>query len=397
MLAFLMRENIRELFAQKPFPAVASSVINVAVAIGSEAIAIGCEDGNLIFLVLSNQSFQRTGRKICHFSSIKSLAVTSANNNPGNNKYLLAFGGGRATICLYEVVLQGKEKRTELYSVKISSDVTVGTKGTPGPRKPWTCSINECLDTSECRVNSLKFLSPEILVAACSDGFLRVFDVLGPDGLDLKWQVEPSPAAVLKCQVLPTLDGCGIFLAGSSDGLLRVFTDNKEQQKVLEWIGHSAGITAIDVVQRAENCWIVATGGDDNALSLAVISANSDVLSSTNTFKSWSVKTTTNSQATACQISGVRILSSSGKILSVGLDQRFVLWDFEIPDGDNAVDQVILRPVAFRMTNIADIHDLVVLQSDDGSLGAVAVGQGIEWIRHEIPPSTGAVQFTQRV
>ncbi|KAK5064192.1 hypothetical protein LTR84_000025 [Exophiala bonariae] len=136
---------------------------------------------------------------------------------------------------------------------------------------------------------------------------------------------------------------------------------------------HQSSILSMDTVALNQNTWLAATGGDDNALGLTVISrATSMTGSSATRARSVCIAKAHAAALTALQIAEVKSTSTGFnlKIISVGNDQRLNVWEVEVSSQfladveDKLMIGLKVKRVHAEWTAVADVSAIELVKVD---------------------------------
>lgn len=114
---------------------------------------------------------------------------------------------------------------------------------------------------------------------------------------------------------------------------------------------HQSGVNGMDVMDLLDGRILVASGGDDNALTVSILSRQHNKIDLVYQCQELS--------AHSAQITGVHIFSQT-KIMTVSVDQRMCLWEVSHTDFKPQISQCWSKFV-----NIPDISHMEVWQDDD--------------------------------
>ncbi|CAI2164202.1 6485_t:CDS:10 [Funneliformis geosporum] len=158
---------------------------------------------------------------------------------------------------------------------------------------------------------------------------------------------------------------------------------------IYSYQAHQSGVNclAIHPMFNCDNRYIIVTGGDDNALSIAYIDILWNIMDDDERMhliiKPNGKEIMKMEMAHGSSIQGVHMLSDT-KILSTSLDQRLNLWevDFCIPDEmDNAKDKIDiyegLKLVKSEFVDVCDPNSMDILNIN-GYVNVAIAGIGIE-------------------
>ncbi|XP_061194456.1 tRNA (34-2'-O)-methyltransferase regulator WDR6-like isoform X1 [Saccostrea echinata] len=139
--------------------------------------------------------------------------------------------------------------------------------------------------------------------------------------------------------------------------------DMEKMRPVFVLRHHQSGVNGMDWLHYKDDDFLIATGGDDNALFISLVQFDDDFIRAK--AKGFCLC------AHATEITGVKFLSPS-KLLSVSIDQRLILWDIRITNDDIQVQQLSCKFVC-----VADISNIDVWKVDKNRFTVVVSGQGL--------------------
>lgn len=299
-------------------------------------------------------------------------------------------------------------------------------------KKPWKFPHQvhdpetRVLDIAVKRANRLGDDIPKdlfVISTACSDGFLRMFTYEErTDSLNLLIASEFHMHCVLKTcmlvvhtgdhvtsvqsdHVIPKNRTRLIVLSAATDGVVAFWdmtaicrnyayqTDCEtsvnggvkevsafEFQPFFTLSLHQNGINGLSIHPISETEYILATGGDDNALHVVSITMVTDDLQQMIIIEN---KRGSQMNAHATQITGVWLISQQ-HVITVSIDQRLIVWSMRETE-----TEIQLVPVAVKFVGVSDVSNLHIAADSDG-LTVLLSGLGVEVLRlqTECPGST---------
>lgn len=230
-----------------------ASVLRIDSEYGTLLVS-GGDDNVLKFNRLQDEQLTHIQDMTLHISSVKCVSVLRKELN----RYLVFSAGGRAQICVTEVQTEGSNvtltERTN-YMLRLS-DLDKKRKGT----------ANVIDFDPETRFMSLAVLDASNVVIGCSDGFVRHF------------RYENYKFSLLravyygKCILQVHQMSEDILLTIATDGLLcfwdwTLVCDVDRPFHVIRH--HESGIQSFDLLLEDCDRWLLATGGDDQAVVIS--------------------------------------------------------------------------------------------------------------------------------
>ncbi|KIW30257.1 uncharacterized protein PV07_06013 [Cladophialophora immunda] len=183
---------------------------------------------------------------------------------------------------------------------------------------------------------------------------------------------------------------------------------------------HQSSVLAMDVVSLSQKTYLIATGGDDNALGLTLLTpASSSSITfegethaerqSAHHFRTIIIPAAHAAALTALKTTSPRPTQKgySVMVVTVGNDQRVKVWDVHVDakrdddpvvprvEDDELFEKVQVRLVGAGWTAVADVSDLEIIEDDHGTMGyhdedgrngedafrVLVVGVGMELLR----------------
>nr|CAH0107907.1 unnamed protein product [Daphnia galeata] len=339
-------------------------------------VLTGSEDTTMRLSRLEKRSAQSLSIITKHVSSVRALAVKELRSRSGT--WLCVSAGGRAQLSVGLLTLSGQGDQVHVIHRDVRSHFLRGWLRRATTNKPWIQGGDHLslIPDPETRYMDVDVVdrgcgdSNFHIFAACSDSFIRIFDLsLESCKLDLFHEVNFHNCCVLLVKVIADPDGNSILFSAGTDGRLAVWNVTiLEEDKAIDPLGslliHQSGINSLDCQWTDLDRMLILTGGDDNALicTQIEISCERSLLTLIDQQKQF---------PHAAQISGVALLANN-LCLSVSLDQRLILWKRE--------DTRLKWLSAVCCCDISDIQGLDVSVDDSKtSLAKILVyGQGIQ-------------------
>ncbi|XP_055955530.1 WD repeat-containing protein 6 [Patella vulgata] len=143
--------------------------------------------------------------------------------------------------------------------------------------------------------------------------------------------------------------------------IISVKKENSAEVTVQDWQPcftikcHQSGINSIDILSVSDSEYLLASGGDDNSLTVHKLI----LLHKTSPIQFQVVKTGSEVTAHAAQITGVKILSPD-KLLTVSVDQRMTIWSVTETNTD-----IKLKYNDREFINVSDVANIDVWKFND--------------------------------
>lgn len=303
-----------------------------------------------------NNNFTISSNILSHISSIKCVRTKILPNND-----ILVFSvGGRAQLCITRIINCKEVRYRDEFSYMLYQTDEQRC------RKQRSRVQEICFDP-ETRFMCISFYEDDKIVIGCSDGYIRFYNLIfNDDGsayfIQLYMQIFYGKC-ILNVHCFK-LDSQALLLTMGTDGFI-CFWNLKDENlsSVTEPIHklkhHDSGVNCFDL-NINENIGYIATGGDDQKVSLTEFELTSDSVDVNIKIR----KTVTNNSFHTAQVTGIKIVDGLF-ILSTGVDQnicRINLKSFKI---ENCYSSCI-----------SDIKGLVI--SKDKKL--FVYGSGIEFL-----------------
>ncbi|XP_011869820.1 PREDICTED: WD repeat-containing protein 6 [Vollenhovia emeryi] len=342
-----------------------------------DILVTGGEDGALRISEISGvgsrnfarRTFKTLGIFNGHISGIKCISGFPMYSRHCSFNYLIFSGGGRAQLKVWGITFRDNG----VFCSDLNSHMLYEQKCC---KKPWQETVQSFIAEPETRymdIFAYQFIHVSryvLLFIACADGYLRLFvyDTI-TNNLYLKVSTKYVDRCILKISVLSQKSK--IVLTMSTDGQLRFFDFAKIIEKIYKdaYFGnerildfsdipvavfslHQSGINCFDLIENGdldEDEYLLATGGDDNLLSVICfkICTSEDNQLSAEILSKWST-----ASAHSAKIVGVEFCENY-TIYSVGADQKVIVYDYAYEDNVISCHQ---RGQAF--TSVADVQGM---------------------------------------
>ncbi|RKO85301.1 hypothetical protein BDK51DRAFT_34223 [Blyttiomyces helicus] len=219
-----------------------------------------------------------------------------------------------------------------------------------------------------------------VVATACSDAYIRIwlFDE-ETSTLSLKATSGFHAHCVLKVRALlvpalGSIDATYYLFSGGTDGGCADTVVDLGPPLHVESV-HQSGVNGMDVrvvkTTQTSHTLLLATGGDDNAVSTAFISLDT---ATTQLPTARTIATGKISSAHSSPVTGISIATPI-TILSTSVDQRLNRWALSLNEGTREVGMEL---EGSEMVDVADASDMDVRVGRDGTLQVVVVGVGME-------------------
>ncbi|OQR72357.1 WD repeat-containing protein 6-like, partial [Tropilaelaps mercedesae] len=361
--------------AHIPIAAIHTKKINCAVTLWhineQDVVATGGEDNLLVISVITGcQIIEPTVRLYEHISSVKSIAVCDLLND----RFMVSVGG-RGQLIAWWVNVD--------LSVKMMSKHFIWNTDRTDSKKPWKNTSHKVKTDALTRYMSVNVRPEEDarstprfrILASGSDTIVRLFSYSIGGNIEPTHTIEGGAFCQLKTRWLTK----NTFLATTTDGLVTLYslqssstsptststadaeassgTAPTSSASPVASMGsakiHQSGVNALDV--RGS---LMATGGDDNAITLSRLTTDGakDVVEVISKLEN----------AHATQVTGMLWIDDD-RLLSTSIDQRVTLW--KVVEGEE------LQPMWTKMTAVADVSGFTPLADNRHVL---IIGQGLE-------------------
>lgn len=302
----------------------------------------GGEDTTLRISILNSNLKFKEEANFKQLSSIRTLKTS----NLDKNKVLLVSAGGRAQICAKIITFQ-----TDTNKIMCEEIIDYQIKGTDKERnRNWkNRSIDfdpetRIMDLEIFRIDELNFL----INAACSDAVLRIFELkLDEKSMKMVQEIKYHKTCILKTNLFQILDR-NILVTSTTRGFVAFWELHTKivEIPIFETKTNKSGINCIDIKVIDDNRFLLATGGDDNAIHLILLQFNE--FYSIEVIYSWS-----SDKFHCSQITGLKIIDNL--MISTSIDQRITLfkWSVDIDIKCEFISQ--------SYSDVADIQGLDII------------------------------------
>ncbi|OWR53291.1 WD repeat-containing protein 6 [Danaus plexippus plexippus] len=300
-----------------------------------------------------------------HLSNVRALKLLSVSHD----EVLVVSAGGRAQICIRTIGFVDK-------NVTAEELIDYQIKGTDRERRGnqnWrNCSVDfdpetRIMDVEVDELNEAKVM----IYTACSDGEVRVFEWNRRGGqFTMIQEVRHHKTCILKlkmftCSNKKIITTCGtrgdvaFWEVSSEDGTLA-------EGPALVLRTNESGINSVDIKVTGGCQFVLATGGDDNAVHMSLVRLGGD--------GGWAAVTSHAYLNAHCsQVTGLALVE--GLCVTTGVDQRVtsVSWRLEGEDiKTEFIDQMY--------SDVSDIHGMDVVRDSGDRLTVCVYGKGIQVI-----------------
>ncbi|XP_066906772.1 tRNA (34-2'-O)-methyltransferase regulator WDR6 isoform X2 [Halyomorpha halys] len=315
----------------------------------SACILTASEDNAIKICSIDQSSWKCSSSYLTHISSVR--AVTLIDD-------VLVTAGGRAQIILWQVQNNSGETRLREIASHMIREESVH-------RRSWRTA--QPLVDPEMRYMDLKIVKRRddiySIFSSCSDGMLRVFSFDKEEKkLHLINSLESNQSCLLKISVFQWQDEPVVVTGGTNGSVCFWYTPHDKTPQRSHSL-HSLGVNSMDLILDKKHL-ILCTGGDDTTLVLTAFSLEKK--------EKESIIFCLREHVHYCQITGLKI--TDRYILSIGLDQRLCVinWSF---DGNFFKTSIV---TIFKST-ILDIHGLLAWPTENSDQMKIFVfGRGFE-------------------
>lgn len=316
-----------------------------------------------------------------HLSSIRCMCLSPINAklcDSGSQEYILYSAGGRAQICASKIILRKVENNEQIESQELGSYMLKGTDFERKKKEGGWSKLSKDVD-AETRFMSLDYIIPEnnkvsdglfdnILLAGCSDGFLRVYKTtINQNKCEfiLQSSLEHHNRCILKVKCFKIKNHC-IVLTLAVNGTVAFWDFTEfvkccdETSKIIlpfkELKIHKAGINSVDINLLDDDQIILATGGDDNALHLNILKIKIDGnICEVHKLCEWSWD-----KYHCSQITGLKLFNDN-IMVSVSIDQRVTIIKWSC---NNTKKELTCEFIAQYYTTVPDLQGFEAIKSD---------------------------------
>ncbi|KAG4411066.1 hypothetical protein IFR04_015797 [Cadophora malorum] len=295
-----------------------------------------------------------------------------------HSKYLFSSGGNEEFFVWAIRSLPG-------FGIGVVCEASYPDRSADGDLRIMSFDVTESIIGSEDGDNLLISL-------AFSDSTIRTYAYSKSKGFELLTTGRYTSSCLTQLRHIQILDGHIFFLTAATDGNITLWRgdisnrNNLETQSTLRHVIisskmiHQSTIKSLDMTVSVSH-FVVATGGDDNALAVSVypIQCLQDPHVRPKIFILRS--------AHAAAITALSIVSPTDKnrlrIITSGNDQRVKTWqaciDLGTKSDPNRESQLELSQVGDVFTSVADVGDLSIVSAGEGCASkALVVGNGMD-------------------
>lgn len=307
--------------------------INAAVCIGNYLIS-GGEDTMLRISRFATTDLENVAVLKSHLSSIRAITYFKLDQT---EKYVVFSAGGRSQVISWEFDGVCTQK-CSYYE----------------PQEVETRIMDLCI------VPSIK---DTLLLAACSNGSIKVFDTY--NNLRLLGQFIYKRKCIIRITYLQ-IAGCDLVITAATDGKIVFWNFNiellSELKPFFEINSHQSGINCLYHKTVSLNQCLFLTGGDDNKINLYLLEITSDHIKIMSSF----CDTTSH----CAQITGAFV--GNKYFLTTSIDQRLTVFEWQLCAGKLCC-QFIKR---FNI-DIPDVHGMCCQEDKDG-IKVIVYGKGVQ-------------------
>lgn len=283
--------------------------------------------GNIIKTTCNKYNLKPLDTYDGHISSVKCIAVINLQDTREHTKNLVFSGGGRAQLKVWEVNINGDKDELDTDDLTVIELTSFMLRGSDKDRrKTWLDKDQPYFVDPETRFMSISAYQHQqknliILFVACSDGFIRILSYnIDHNTLNFTTAISYYNRCIIKVHTFEHENEL-ILISMATDGFVNLWNVNSlieeiilcetktddVQESTLEpfarWQAHQSGINSYDFRENNENEYFLASGGDDNKLSLTVFTIQKEDSLSID------IKTTWDSVSIhAAQITGLEFL-----------------------------------------------------------------------------------------
>lgn len=190
------------------------------------------------------------------------------------------------------------------------------------------------------------------------------------------WDLLASADYLTSCmmQVFRVDGGALAFLTAATDGHITRWQLSRPLDS-LYWTNrykvHQSAIHIAATCALADNSILAVTGGDDNAIGLTRFCQGQQAAATTLRVP----------RAHAAAVTGLALVpvgDTSYWLASAGIDQRGNLWQVDIDPTQPGVEGIVIKPLQHVYTAVADVSSLEICRLEDGAMGALVCGVGMD-------------------
>lgn len=178
---------------------------------------------------------------------------------------------------------------------------------------------------------------------------------------DVKFLPHAQDSAFRRARLLTTAtDGhVAIWDASMTDTLSWNERRNAHQNAILD-----ATATVL-----TDGSALLVTGGDDNGIGFSRVSAQNEI---------WTLLIPRAHAAAVAALAVHKYGDNCFCVISASIDQRVKIWDVRVNTKNNGVEGLQICKVQNVFTSVADVSSLSLLQLEDGALGVLICGVGMD-------------------
>ncbi|CAK1541937.1 unnamed protein product [Leptosia nina] len=313
----------------------------------------GGEDTTLRITSLNPQNTLKDELVFRHLSSVRTLKFVELNDH----SLLLVSAGGRAQICIKKITFQKCDDVMDIFAQELLNYMIKGTDRDriESKRKGLLNDFDPETRVMDLEISSLD--NEEFFIyAGCSDGKLRVYKYkLSGNILDFV-EYDQVGFCILRTKMLDM--ATEKLLINCTTNNLKIA--NISNKGYVNLNCHKSGINSLAIKVISDSTFLMATGGDDNAVSLRKVS-----FGHSQEDESWI------SNASHCsQVTGVILIDNL--LVSASIDQRVTVFEWTLDGGLQCEFKLQV------FTDIADVQGIELLSSHKNSLTVCVFGKGME-------------------
>ncbi|XP_045536034.1 WD repeat-containing protein 6 [Papilio machaon] len=287
-----------------------------------------------------------------HLSSVRTLKTFLINNN----KLLVVSGGGRAQICIKVINFSKNNDKIKILVEELIDYLVKGTDKERKGDKTWrNCAIDFDPET---RIMDLEIVEIDKnifnIYTGCSDAFIRIYQFKYDEEVSFKHlgQVKYHKTCILKTHCLNYLNQI-ILITCSTRGEICFWdvTEPNAANEIKTFLvitSNKSGINCVATRIISEDKVVIATGGDDNAIHIKLLSVQNKDFKTAKVTQSWS-----SDKFHCSQITGILIIDDI--FISTSIDQRITVFKAKEDEND-------LEFVKQIMTDVSDVQGLDLIK-----------------------------------
>jgi WD40 repeat protein len=294
-----------------------------------------------------------------HISSVKTFLVLDTNNS---NETIIISAGGRSQMCINKVTIDcgGHVQLKEVFNFMLFST------DSERKRKGIAQQVNYDAETRFMCMDLEETVCGKTLYVGCSDGFVRIFTITC-DEQNNCYNITAKDEfyygrCILNLKLLTVSECETVLLTMSTDGLINFWDARKLSKGSMPFYAlqhHNSGVNCFDVLQRA-NTYILASGGDDQQISVSYFSIGSMRVNL--------VETKSTNSLHSAQITAIKIKDEKHLVAS-SVDQTVTVVNLNDLSLSNRL-----------FSCIADIKGLILLDNIENKDSILVYGCGLQII-----------------